>query len=194
MATTPAPSVLPPSVLSLDLTVRPGEFVAVLGAPGSGKSALLALAASRMAGSGDVAHVPQDADTALDPLLTAAESIALPLELSGTDARSARRLALTILFEMELGEVAERRPTEISRAHRKAVTVARALAGQRRLLLADEPTDGLDGELADTVLALLRMRRPVGAAVLMTTRDPDHAAWADRVVPLREMAPASQAV
>ncbi|MGP3969670.1 ATP-binding cassette domain-containing protein [Streptomyces sp. 6N223] len=225
MATAPVPPVLhltgvtqPPALPTpLDLTVHPGEFVAVLGTPGSGKSTLLSLAAGLSAPATGhiaidgaalatlpraelvriwldrVARVPQDADTALDPHLTAAENIALPLELSGEGARTARQRALTILFEMELGEIAERRPAEISGAHRKAVTVARALAGERRLVLADEPTDGLDGEIADTLLALLRMRRPAGAAVLMTTSDPDRAAWADRIVLLRELTPTRQA-
>jgi putative ABC transport system ATP-binding protein len=191
---------------AIDLTVHPGEFVALLGAPGSGKSTLLALAAGLATPAtgrisidgadlgglpraelarlwlGRVARVPQDAADALDPDLTSAENIALPLELSGCNAPTARRRALTILLELELGEVIERRPGEISAAQRRVVTAARALAGERRLLLADEPADGLDTEIADTILALLRMRRPARAAVLLATRDPEQAAWADRVV------------
>jgi putative ABC transport system ATP-binding protein len=225
MTTVSAPPVLrlsgvtaPPALATaLDLTVHPGEFVAILGAPGTGKSTLLTLAAGlttpatgRIAIDGadlatlpraelarlwlsGVARVPQDADTALDPSLTAAANIALPLELSGSDARTARQRALTILFELELGELADARPATMSPAQRKAVTVARALAGERRLLLADEPAAGIDGELADTVLALLRLRRPATAAVVMATSDPDQAAWADRTVPLREPAHIRQA-
>ncbi|MGP4109530.1 ABC transporter ATP-binding protein [Streptomyces sp. 4N509B] len=199
----------PPTLSApFDLTVRPGEFVALLGAPGSGKSALLTLAAGlgapatgrvRVDGAdlatlprselaqlwlSGVARAPQDAGSALDPSLTAVENIALPLELSGVTTRAARRRAVTVLLEMELSEVIEARPDAMSPAQRRAVTVARALAGERRVLLADEPTAGLDGELAETLLALLRLRRPAGAAVLMATSDPRDAAWADRVVVL----------
>ncbi len=194
----------------VDLAVQPGEFVAVLGAPGSGKSTLLALAAGLAApatgqvlidGSdlavlgraelaelllGRVAHIPQRSESALDPTLTAVENIALPHELAGSPAHLARQRALTILLELELAEVAERLPEQLSPAHRQAVSVARGLVGQRHLVLADEPAVGLQGELADTVLAMLRLRRPSRAAVLLATSDPEHAAWADRVLLLRD--------
>lgn len=197
----------PPSLAHpVDLTVQPGEVVAVLGPPGSGKTTLLSLAAGLLTPATgrvridradvaalsrdalarlwvtDIARVPQDTESALDPHLTGAENIALPLELSGVAAATARQRALAVLLELELGELVDARPPSMSAAQRRALAVARALARQARLLLADEPTAGIDVELADALLAMLRLRRPAESAVVLATAHPEVAEWADRVV------------
>lgn len=198
-----------PTLRGAHLTVRPGEFTAVLAPRGAGKSAVLALArglarpaTGRVLLKGNdlaalsrtdlarlsvttVTRIPQAADTALDPALTAVENIALRHTLDGAPADTSRQQALSVLFQLELGEVADRLPGRLSPAQRRAVIIARALVADRPLILADEPVAGLDVELADTVLALLRARGAAGGAVVMTTREPEHAVWADRVFLLR---------
>ncbi|WP_078856752.1 ABC transporter ATP-binding protein [Streptomyces sp. NBRC 109706] len=192
----------------VDLTVRAGEFVAVMGPSGSGKSTLLTLAGGLDTASGgqvlvegrdlgrlsrarlarirrtSVGYVFQDYN--LIPALTAAENIALPRELDGVSHRAARGEALAALAEMGLTEVADRFPDEMSGGQQQRVAIARALVGDRRLLLADEPTGALDTETSDAVLALLRHRGDQGAAVVLVTHETRFAAWADRVVFLRD--------
>ncbi|RMI31069.1 ABC transporter ATP-binding protein [Streptomyces triticirhizae] len=190
------------------MTVRAGEFVAVMGPSGSGKSTLLTLAGGLDTATGgevlvegqalgqlkraqlaklrrtSIGYVFQDYN--LIPALTAAENIALPRELDGVRQRTARREALAALEEMGLAEVADRFPDEISGGQQQRVAIARALVGDRRLLLADEPTGALDTETSDAVLALLRRRSDQGAAVVLVTHETRFAAWADRVVFLRD--------
>ncbi|MGW4649290.1 ABC transporter ATP-binding protein [Kitasatospora sp. NPDC004289] len=192
----------------IDLEVRAGEFLAVMGPSGSGKSTLLALAGGldrpstgrvlvegtpleglSRAGLADVrrrsvGYVFQSYN--LIPSLTAAENIALPRELDGVPARTARAEALVALEELGIAELADRFPEEMSGGQQQRVAIGRALAGERRLVLADEPTGALDTATGDAVLALLRARCDAGAAAVMVTHDPSHAAWADRVVSLRD--------
>ncbi|WP_326999687.1 ABC transporter ATP-binding protein [Dactylosporangium sp. NBC_01737] len=192
----------------VSLTVRPGELVAVMGPSGSGKSTLLNLAGGLDAPSeGEVAvegtvlrglgrkalaalrrrrigYVFQDLN--LLPSLTAAENIALPLELDGVGVRKARRAALTSLAEVELEGYAQRFPDEMSGGQQQRVAIARALVGQRRLILADEPTGALDSQTGEAVLRLLRAKVDAGAAGVLVTHEARHAAWADRVVFLRD--------
>ncbi|MFJ5614704.1 ABC transporter ATP-binding protein [Streptomyces sp. NPDC093221] len=192
----------------IDLDVRPGELVAVMGPSGSGKSTLLTIAGGLdLPTSGRVIVEGTDLTTAsrneiaalrrrsigyvfqdynLIPALTAAENVALPRELDGTGARKARREAVAALEEMGLGELADRFPDEMSGGQQQRVAIARALVGDRRLVLADEPTGALDSETGDTVLALLRSRCDAGAAGILVTHEPRFAAWADRVVFLRD--------
>lgn len=87
---------------------------------------------------------------------------------------------------MKLAEVADRFPDEMSGGQQQRVAIARALVGDRRLVLADEPTGALDSETGEAVLALLRTRCDAGAAGVMVTHEPRYAAWADRVVFLRD--------
>ncbi|MFE6972198.1 ABC transporter ATP-binding protein [Streptomyces sp. NPDC057682] len=192
----------------IDLTVRPGELVAVMGPSGSGKSTLLTLAGGLDTATGgqvviegqdisalgrkgmaalrrrSVGYVFQDYN--LIPALTAAENIALPRELDGVSVRKARKEAREALEEMRLLDVADRFPDEMSGGQQQRVAIARALVGDRRLVLADEPTGALDSETGETVLALLRSRCDRGAAGVMVTHEPRYAAWADRVVFLRD--------
>ncbi|MDT0445250.1 ABC transporter ATP-binding protein [Streptomyces johnsoniae] len=190
------------------LKVFAGEFVAVMGPSGSGKSTLLTLAGGLDAATrgnvlvegedlgalgrgalakvrrGRVGYVFQDYN--LIPALTAAENIALPRELDGVAARVARREAQAALAEIGLSELTDRFPDEMSGGQQQRVAIARALVGDRRLVLADEPTGALDSETGEAVLALLRKRCDEGAAVVLVTHESRYAAWADRVVFLRD--------
>ncbi|GGS00371.1 macrolide ABC transporter ATP-binding protein [Streptomyces nojiriensis] len=192
----------------IDLSVFPGELVAVMGPSGSGKSTLLTLAGGLdTPSSGRVIVEGTDITTAsrkqlaalrrrsigyvfqdynLIPALTAAENVALPRELDGMSARKARASALAALEEMGLGRLADRFPDEMSGGQQQRVAIARALVGDRRLVLADEPTGALDSETGESVLALLRARCDAGAAGILVTHEPRFAAWADRVVFLRD--------
>ena len=193
---------------SVDLEVAAGELVAVMGPSGSGKSTLLGLASGLdRPTSGAVTVEGTDLATLLPadraalrrrsvgyvfqsfnllPALTAAENVALPLELDGTRPRAARTAALSALDAAGAAEVADRFPDDLSGGEQQRVAIARGLVGDRRLLLADEPTGALDSVTGDAVLRLLRARCDAGAAAVLVTHEPRYAAWADRVVHLRD--------
>ncbi|MGX8907047.1 ABC transporter ATP-binding protein [Streptomyces netropsis] len=196
------------ALCGIDMVVQPGELVAVMGPSGSGKSTLLTLAGGLdVPTSGqvivegrDIATLSRRAlaamrrrsigyvfqDYNLVPALTAAENIALPRELDGVPTRKARGEAMEALAELGLTGVAKRFPDEMSGGQQQRVAIARALVGDRRLVLADEPTGALDSRTGEAILALLRARCDAGAAGVMVTHEPRYAAWADRVVFLRD--------
>jgi putative ABC transport system ATP-binding protein len=131
-----------------------------------------------------VGYVFQDLN--LLPSLTAAENVALPLELDGLGTRLAWRQALAALSDVDLDGYGLRFPDELSGGQQQRVAIARALIGQRRLLLADEPTGALDSQTGEAVLRLLRSKVDAGAAGVLVTHEARHAGWADRVVFLRD--------
>lgn len=193
---------------NVSLGVCPGELVAVMGPSGSGKSTLLHLAGGLDdpthgtvhvegvdLGSLDraglaalrrksVGYVFQDLN--LIPALTAAENVALPRELDAVKPSAARSEARAALAEIGVDELADRFPDEMSGGQQQRVAIARALVGPRRLVLADEPTGALDTQTGEEVLQVLRARCDDGAAGLLVTHEARHAAWADRVVFLRD--------
>jgi putative ABC transport system ATP-binding protein len=118
--------------------------------------------------------------------LTAVENVALPAELDGTSSRAARTLALAALATVDMADLAGRFPDELSGGQQQRVAIARALIGQRSLVLADEPTGALDSQTGEAVLRLLRSRVDGGAAGVLVTHEARHAAWADRVIFLRD--------
>jgi putative ABC transport system ATP-binding protein len=192
----------------ISLDVRIGELVAVMGPSGSGKSTLLNLAGALdrpTSGEVEIAGVALGGlkpvelarlrrrrvgvvfqDYNLVPSLTAAENIALPLELDGEHALAARQEARATLKDLGLGGLADRFPDQLSGGQQQRVAIARALIGERKLVLADEPTGALDSVTGEEVLGVLRARCDAGAAGLLVTHEPRHAAWADRVVYLRD--------
>jgi putative ABC transport system ATP-binding protein len=192
----------------VDLSVRAGEMVAVMGPSGSGKSTLLTIAGSlEEPTSGDVlvcgmalAGMPQGRkarlrrrvigyvfqDFNLLPGLTAAENAALPLELDGVAVPKARAAGLAALEALGVADRAGRFPDQLSGGERQRVAIARAVVGDRRLLLADEPSGALDSVNADEVMRLLHEACQRGVAAVVVTHDAQLAAWADRVVVLRD--------
>ena len=192
----------------VDLSVERGELVAVMGPSGSGKSTLLTIAGSlEEASSGevlvdgvDLASVSRS-DRArmrrqsigyvfqefyLLPGLTAVENVTLPHELDGVRARAAQATGLSALEELDVAERAERYPDELSGGERQRVAIARAIVGERRLLLADEPTGALDSLNGESVMRLLRAATRRGVAGVVVTHEAQLASWADRVVFLRD--------
>ena len=192
----------------VSFTAHAGELVAVMGPSGSGKSTLLTIAGGLdeptsgtvsvegtvLGGLGNagrarmrrtsIGYVFQDFN--LIPALTAAENVALPRELDGERTKAARLLALAALEEVGIVELADRFPDEMSGGQQQRVAIARAIVGERRLILADEPTGALDTDTGEEILRLLRSRCDAGAAGVLVTHEARHAAWADRVVFIRD--------
>ncbi|MET8119896.1 ABC transporter ATP-binding protein [Micromonospora sp. NPDC005189] len=193
---------------AVDLDVVAGELVAVMGPSGSGKSTLLTIAGTleeptagqvTVCGS-DLAGLSADAtarlrrrslgfvfqDLNLLAGLSAVENVALPLELDGMAVRPARAAALRVLDELGLTDRAGHFPDDLSGGERQRVAIARAVVGERRLLLADEPTGALDAANGEGVLRMLRSACKRGIAGVMVTHDAQLASWADRVIFIRD--------
>ena len=191
-----------------DLLVEAGSMVAVMGPSGSGKSTLLTIAGSLeeptsgevLIGGAVLAGMSRSAkarlrrrtigyvfqDFNLLPGLTAAENVALPLELDGVPARRARAAGLRALDGLGLSHRASSYPDELSGGERQRVTIARAVTGERRLLLADEPSGALDSANGEAVIGLIRAACRRGVAAVVVTHDAQLAARADRIVFLRD--------
>jgi len=192
----------------IDLSVEPGALVAVMGPSGSGKSTLLTIAGSLedptrgevLVGGSALSGMSRNAkarlrrrsvgyvfqDFNLLAGLTAAENVALPLELDGVAARKARAAGMEALEQLGLADRASRFPDELSGGERQRVAIARAVVGERRLLLADEPSGALDSANGEAVMRLVRAACQQGVAGVVVTHDAQLASWADRVVFLRD--------
>jgi len=191
------------ALTGMDLEVDPGEFVAVVGPSGCGKSTLLHLIAAldrpdagtiRVAGH-DLVHEPNlDHYRArhvgmvfqlhnLLPTLNALENVQIPMFELGIGASERRARARRLLQLVELTGRERNRPPQLSGGERQRVAVARALANEPALLLADEPTGSLDSEAGRVVLDLLEhIRAAGGTTILLVTHDVAVADRADRVV------------
>jgi ABC-type sugar transport system ATPase subunit len=192
----------------VDLEVDPGMMLAVMGPSGSGKSTLLTIAGSlEEPTSGQVLVAGQDLaamsrndkarlrrqsvgyvfqDFNLLPGLTAAENVALPLELDGISARKARVAGLRALDGLGLADRASNYPDQLSGGERQRVALARALVREPAVFLLDEPLSGLDAKLrATTRDELKRFQRQIGTATIYVTHDQEEAmGLADRVAVL----------
>ncbi len=196
------------ALAAIDLAVSASELVAIMGPSGSGKSTLLTIAGTLEDATGGEVLVEGSAVSTLSRNdrarlrrraigyvfqdfnllagLTAAENVALPLELDGTGARAARATAMRALDELDVSDHADRYPDDLSGGERQRVAIARAVVGERRLLLADEPTGALDSVNGEAVMRLLRAACHRGVAGVVVTHDAQLASWADRVVFLRD--------
>jgi putative ABC transport system ATP-binding protein len=192
----------------INLSVDEGSLVAVMGASGSGKSTLLTIAGSlEDPTSGDVVvggqlfssmsrndkarmrrrsvgFVFQDYNLLAG--LSAVENVSLPLELDGLTAKKARAVGMNALEELGLADRASSYPDQLSGGERQRVSIARAVVGERRLLLADEPSGALDSANGEAVMRLVLAACRRGVAAVVVTHDAQLASWADRVVFLRD--------
>jgi putative ABC transport system ATP-binding protein len=193
----------------VSLTADEGAMVAVMGPSGSGKSTLLTIAGTleepttgevviageltRNVSRGAKARLRRRVigyvfqDFNLLAGLTAAENVSLPLELDGVSGRKAKGAALAALGRLGLSERAAHYPDQMSGGERQRVAIARAMVGDRKLLLADEPSGALDSVNAEAVMRLLHDAcKNAGMTAVVVTHDAQLACWADRVLFLRD--------
>ncbi|QAY78596.1 ABC transporter ATP-binding protein [Sphingosinicella sp. BN140058] len=193
----------------IDLEIRKGEIVALLGPSGSGKSTLLqavgllegGFEGSIRIGGEEAAALDNDGRTRLRrdalgfvyqfhhllPDFTAAENVILPQLIHGAEPTAAATRAESLLSSLGLGQRLTHRPSQLSGGEQQRVAVARALANRPALVLADEPTGNLDESTADIVFAeFLRLVRDEGSAALVATHNERIAAKMDRVLRLHE--------
>jgi len=193
----------------VDLEIARGEFVALVGPSGSGKSTVLNLIGGldrptageiwidgkELSASDEKAlthHRRQHVGFVFQsfnllPRLTAEENVALPLMFSGIPEKERRARARELLERVGLAERLTHRPTQLSGGEQQRVAIARALVGQPALLLADEPTGNLDTTTGVEIMRLLKeLNQEHGLTLLVVTHDPEVAAFADRVVRLRD--------
>ena len=193
----------------VDFTIAPGEIVALLGPSGSGKSTLLQALGLLEGGFGgrieiagvDASSLDTDERTALRrdqlgfvyqfhhllPDFTAIENVVIPQLIAGQSRGQAAARAKELLSALGLGQRLDHKPSQLSGGEQQRVAVARALANQPGLVLADEPTGNLDEATADRVIGeFVRLVRGQGAAALVATHNERLAATMDRIVRLHE--------
>lgn len=193
----------------IDMTVAPGEIVALLGPSGSGKSTLLQAVGLLEGGFEGSIRIDGEEAAQLDakgrtrlrrdalgfvyqfhhllPDFNASENVVLPQLIYGTPRAEAEERAATLLGALGLGHRLTHRPSQLSGGEQQRVAVGRALANKPRLVLADEPTGNLDEATADRVLGeFLRLVREEGSAALVATHNERLARQMDRVLRLHE--------
>ncbi len=193
----------------VDLDVRAGELTLLMGPSGSGKTTLLSILRCILRASGGTLEVlGEDVSTLAEkelprirrqaigfvfqgfnlfPALTAAENVALALDVRGLGGIAAKRSGEELLAEVGLAQKAKSFPADLSGGQKQRVAIARALAGDPPILLADEPTAALDWSSGRTVIELLqRLARVHGRAVVMVTHDPRVLSFGDRIVHLED--------
>ena len=192
----------------ITLNVDEGEYVAIMGPSGSGKSTLmnilgcldsLSTGTYRLGGQ-DVAHLDEDELAAIRnryigfvfqqfnllPSLPAWRNVELPLLYAGVPKQERKARAVAALERVGLGERIDHRPGELSGGQQQRVAVARALAGDPAMILADEPTGNLDSRSTDDVLALLDELHEAGRTIVLITHEADVARRAERVLHVRD--------
>jgi putative ABC transport system ATP-binding protein len=193
----------------VDLEVRAGELTLLMGPSGSGKTTLLSILGCILrATEGRLELLGQEVSSFpeselprvrreaigfvfqgfnLFPTLTAAENVALAMDVRGIRGTAAQKKAETLLTEVGMGEKLRSFPADLSGGQKQRVAIARALVGDPPILLADEPTAALDSTSGKTVIELLqRLARVHGRAVVMVTHDPRVLSFGDRIIHLED--------
>ena len=197
------------ALAGIDLTIDPGEFVAVMGPSGSGKSTFMHIVgfldrptSGYYAFNGrDVTELPEDtlADIRSREMgfvfqaynllarTSAVENVELPMLYAGVGERERRTAALAALDEVGLLKYAHHHPNQLSGGQQQRVAIARSLVNEPKLILADEPTGALDVRSTNDVMQLFRkLNDERGITIMLVTHEPDVAAFAKRTVTFRD--------
>lgn len=196
------------ALVSVDITVKKGEYVAFMGPSGSGKSTLMNIvgaldtptSGSYILNGNDVSKM-SESDLAtvrnkeigfvfqtfnLLPRYSALENVALPLVYAGYSKAERNEKAKKVLEDVGLGERSGHRPNELSGGQRQRVAIARALVNDPSIILADEPTGNLDSKTSYDIMALFKNLNEKGNTIIMVTHEEDIAAYARRIIRLRD--------
>jgi len=196
------------ALVEVSLEVHPGEFVAVMGSSGSGKSTLMNVlgcldrptAGHYFLDAVDVSGLGRNELAAIRnrtlgfvfqsfnllPRTSALENVELPLVYAGVPTREREQRALEALARVGLGERVHHHPNQMSGGQQQRVAIARALVSRPRLILADEPTGNLDSRTSLDVMALLQELWRSGITIVLVTHEPDIAAFASRVIVMKD--------
>ncbi len=192
----------------IDLSIKKGELVAIMGSSGSGKSTLLNIIGmldNYDSGSYQLDNVPiKDLDETkaakyrnqflgfifqsfnLINYKTALENIALPLYYQGISRNERQKIAFDYLEKVGLGDWSEHLPSELSGGQKQRIAIARALASQPKVLLADEPTGALDSTTSEEVMALIKKINKEGKTILVVTHEHEIANMCNRIITLKD--------
>lgn len=196
------------ALVSVDIQVKRGEYVAFMGPSGSGKSTLMNIvgaldtpSSGRYILNGNDVSTMSESDLAtvrnkeigfvfqtfnLLPRYTALENVALPLVYAGYSKKERNEKALKALQDVGLGDRSSHKPNELSGGQRQRVAIARALVNNPSIILADEPTGNLDTKTSYDIMALFKELNQKGNTIIMVTHEEDIAAYARRIVRLRD--------
>jgi putative ABC transport system ATP-binding protein len=201
--------VVVPALRGVNLEFEEGDFIALMGPSGSGKSTLLNLlgcldrctSGNYYLGDHDVAHLEDDELSEIRsnyigfifqqynllPQYTVVENIEIPLLYQGCPLTpETRKRCITLAEMVGLGSRLDHRPTQLSGGQQQRVAIARSLVNDPHVILADEPTGNLDSQTSDEIMRLLRKLNESGKTIIMVTHENDIAAWARRVVRMRD--------
>lgn len=188
----------------VDVEIQEGDFVAIMGPSGSGKSTLMNMVGALdiptsgkvSVGDTDISSLSED-DLAvlrskkigfvfqqfnLIPSMNATENVGLPMLFRGNSKKQRTERAQNILEKVGLGERLTHMPSELSGGQRQRVSIARALANDPDIILADEPTGNLDSETGEKIMDLLTELNEEGKTIIMVTHDENDARYANRLI------------
>jgi putative ABC transport system ATP-binding protein len=189
---------------SSNVDIEEGEFVAIMGPSGSGKSTLMNMIGALdtpssgevEVGSQAISQLSQDELALLRskkvgfifqqfnliPSMNATENVALPMLFRGKNKKERTQRAEKLLEKVGLGDRLHHMPSELSGGQRQRVSIARALANDPEIILADEPTGNLDTETGEKIMDLLTELNNEGKTIIMVTHDENDAEYADRII------------
>lgn len=192
----------------VNIKIESGEFVAIVGHSGSGKSTLMNLIGGLDRPSNGIIEIDgqdisklKDKHMAkyrnekigfvfqsfnLEPTLTALENVMMPLMFSGVREKKRKLMAAEALKLVGLQDRMKHKPTEMSGGQRQRVSIARALANDAKIILADEPTGNLDSKTGNNIMNLLKSLKEKGYTIIMVTHNMEEAKNADRIIRIKD--------